>query len=178
MSVIDGQGRRYVVAALEYVTRYAVAVAVVDHTADSVAEFLMKNVVLRFGTFRELLTDGAPELTGRAIEQLIVLLQARQTNPVPYRPQMIGLVERYHRTWKDCVATFMQSEEQNDWSMWVDFATYAYNSGQHSTVALSPNELVMGRRLRPPNELLRSTAVTEAGELSAYHKKLVAAMEA
>ncbi|OWZ20534.1 hypothetical protein PHMEG_0005037 [Phytophthora megakarya] len=28
----------------------------------------------------------------------------------------------------------------------------------------------MGRRLRPPNELLRSTAVAEAGELTAYHE--------
>ncbi|OWY99914.1 hypothetical protein PHMEG_00029002 [Phytophthora megakarya] len=42
-------GHRYVIAALEYVTRYAVAMAVKDHTPESVTEFLMKNVVLRFG---------------------------------------------------------------------------------------------------------------------------------
>ncbi|OWY90621.1 hypothetical protein PHMEG_00041173, partial [Phytophthora megakarya] len=99
-------GHRYVIAALEYVTRYAVAMAVKDHTPESVTEFLMKNV---------LLTDGAPELTGRAIDELVQLLQAKQTNPVPYQPQMIGLVGRYHRTWKDVVSTYMQREEQNDW---------------------------------------------------------------
>ncbi|KAE8972323.1 hypothetical protein PR001_g26646, partial [Phytophthora rubi] len=85
----DG-GPRYVIAALEYVTRYAVAVTVKQHTFENVAEFLMKHVVLRFGPFRELLTDGAPELTGKVIEELVVLLQAQQINPVPYRPQMIG----------------------------------------------------------------------------------------
>ncbi|KAG3112799.1 hypothetical protein PI124_g6930 [Phytophthora idaei] len=54
-----------------------------QHTAENVATFIMRQIVLRFGPFRELLTDGAPELTGKVIEQLVVLLQAEQVNPVP-----------------------------------------------------------------------------------------------
>ncbi|GMF52920.1 unnamed protein product [Phytophthora fragariaefolia] len=133
----------------------------------------MQEVVLRFGVFRELLTDGAPELAGKVIEELVQLLQAHQVNPVPCRPQLVGLVERFHRSWKDCVATFMQDERQTDWNLWVKFAVYSYNSAKHSAVALCPNELMMGRRLRAPNELLRRTEVTEAGELSAYHANLM-----
>ncbi|KAE8992182.1 hypothetical protein PF005_g18834 [Phytophthora fragariae] len=174
--VADG-GDRYVIAAVEYVTRYAVASCVKEHTAKTVATFLMQEVVLRFGVSRELLTDGAPELAGKVIEDLVRLLQAKQINPVPYRPQMVGLVERFHRSWKDCVATFMQDEKQTDWNLWVKFAVYSYNSARHSTVALSPNELMMGRRLRAPNELLRRTEVTEAGELPVYHANLLRAME-
>jgi hypothetical protein len=64
-------GQRYVIAALEYVTRYAVATTVVQHTVESVADFLLSEVVLRFGPFRELLTDGATELTGKTIDQLV-----------------------------------------------------------------------------------------------------------
>lgn len=172
----DG-GQRFVIAAVEYVTRYAVAATVKQHTAENVASFLMKQIVLRFGPFRELLTDGAPELTGKIIEQLVLLLQAEQVNPVPYRPQMIGLVERFHRTWKDVVATYMNDETQRDWDTWIDFALYAYNSGRHSTVLLSPNELMMGRRLRGPNELLRRMNVSEAGALTTYHQRLLRAME-
>ncbi|KAE8985900.1 hypothetical protein PR003_g23910 [Phytophthora rubi] len=174
--VADG-GDRYVIAAVEYVTRYAVASCVTEHTTQTVATFIMQEVVLRFGVFRELLTDGAPELTGKVTEELVQLLQARQTNSVPYRPQMVGLVERFHRSWKDCVATSMQDERQTDWNLWVKFAVYSYNSARHSTVALSPNELMMGRRLRAPNELLRRSEVTEAGELPAYHTDLLKAME-
>ncbi|GMF52614.1 unnamed protein product [Phytophthora fragariaefolia] len=174
--IADG-GDRYVIAAVKYVTRYAVASCVTQHTAESVATFLMQEVVLSFGVFRELLTDGAPELAGKVIEELVQTLQAHQVNPVPYRPQLVGLVERFHRSWKDCVATFMQDERQTDWNLWVKFAVYSYNSAKHSTVALSPNELMMGRRLRAPNELLRRTEVTEAGELSAYHANLIEAMK-
>lgn len=174
---VAGGGKRYVVAAVEYVTRYAVAASVQEHTAGVVAEFLMKEVVLRFGVFRELLTDGAPEMTGHVIELLVEMLQARQVNPVPYRPQFIGLVERFNRTWKDCVATFMQEEQQNDWELYVQFAVYAYNSAVHTTVALSPNELMLGRKLRTPNDRLRRTSVAEAGELQQYQEKLIGALK-
>eukprot|EP00644_Phytophthora_capsici_P015145 jgi/Phyca11/40959/gw1.75.65.1 len=105
------------------------------------------------------------------------MAQVKQITPVPYRPQLVGLVERFHRTWKDCVAVFMPEGSQKDWNLWVRFATYAYNSARHSTVLLTPNELMMGRRLRAPNELLRRTEVTEAGELSTYHTRLLEALE-
>ncbi|OWZ10377.1 Gag-pol fusion protein, partial [Phytophthora megakarya] len=169
-------GDRYVVAAVEYVTRYVVASCVTEHTAETLATFIMQEIVLKFGVFRELLTDGAPEMTGKVIEELVQLLQAQQINPVPYRPQLVGLVERFHRTWKDCVSTFMQDEMQRDWNLWVKFAVYAYNSARHSTVFLTPNELMMGKKLRAPNELLRRAEVAEAGDLPTYHASLMEAM--
>eukprot|EP00644_Phytophthora_capsici_P007162 jgi/Phyca11/112333/e_gw1.22.482.1 len=136
----------------------------------------MREIVLKFGPFRELLTDGAPELTSHLIEELVELLQAHQTNPVPYRPQLVGLVERFNRTWKDIVAISMNAGEQRDWDRWISFACVCIQFWRHSTVALSPNELMMGRRLRSPNELLRATSRREAGELSELHQKLVQAM--
>jgi hypothetical protein len=38
---------------------------------------------------------------------------------------MIGLVERFHLTWKDCVSMYMAEEGQHDWELWVKFAVYA-----------------------------------------------------
>ncbi|KAL3667706.1 hypothetical protein V7S43_007259 [Phytophthora oleae] len=49
----------------------------------------------------------------------------------------------------------MQDETQKDRNLWVRFATYAYDSARHATAMLAPNELMMGRKLRAPNELLR-----------------------
>eukprot|EP00644_Phytophthora_capsici_P018945 jgi/Phyca11/133019/e_gw1.296.3.1 len=123
------------------------------------------------------MTDGALAFTGNFVKELVTLLQARQTNPVPYRPQLVGLIERFNRTWKDMVDISMNDGKQRDWDRWVPFAVYAYNSGRHSTVALWPNELMMGRRLRSPNELLRATCRREAGELSEYHRNLIRTMK-
>ncbi|KAE8902233.1 hypothetical protein PF010_g14839 [Phytophthora fragariae] len=53
---------------------------------------------------RELVMDGAPELNGAVMEVLVNALHAKQLTPVTYRPALLGLVERFHRTWKDMVA--------------------------------------------------------------------------
>jgi hypothetical protein len=74
---VTGGGNRYVVAAVDYATRYAVAVAVPTHTATDIARFIMERLVLVFGPMWELAMDGAPELNGRVIDELVALLQAK-----------------------------------------------------------------------------------------------------
>jgi len=171
-SLVTGRGNRYVIAAVEYATRYAVAVTVPAHTAQDIARFIMERVILVHGPLRELVMDGAPELNGKVVEELVALLQARQTTPVPYRPALLGPVERFHRTWKDMVSMYV-SEEQKDWDSWLPYALYAYNGARHTTTGYSPNELLMGKRLRAPNELLRASGVTQIGTWAAYHQLLV-----
>ncbi|POM70943.1 Gag-pol fusion protein, partial [Phytophthora palmivora] len=50
-------GNRYVIAAVEYTTRYAVVAAVPDHTAKAIARFLLEKVILVFGPMREIMMD-------------------------------------------------------------------------------------------------------------------------
>lgn len=45
----------------------------------------MRHLVLRFGDFRELLTDNVPEMVGDYPNILSKLLQTRQVNLIPYR---------------------------------------------------------------------------------------------
>jgi hypothetical protein len=101
---VTASGKRFVIAAVEYTTRYAVAEAVEEHTAKAIARFLMEHVVLVFGPMREVMMDGAMEFGSRATAELLELMQTKQATPVPYRPNLLGLVERFHRTWKDIVA--------------------------------------------------------------------------
>ncbi|OWY96951.1 protease, Reverse transcriptase, ribonuclease H, integrase, partial [Phytophthora megakarya] len=110
---VTANGNSYVVAAVDYATRYAVVVTVADHTASAIAKFIMEKLVLIYGPMRELVMGGAPEFNGREVEELVSMLQARHVTPVPYRPALLGLVERFHRTWKDMVAIFVR-EAQND----------------------------------------------------------------
>ncbi|GMF31606.1 unnamed protein product [Phytophthora fragariaefolia] len=58
---VTAAGNRYVIAAVEYTTRYAVSAAVSEHTAEEITRFLMDKVVLVFGPMREIMMDGAME---------------------------------------------------------------------------------------------------------------------
>lgn len=166
-------GNRYVVAAVEYTTRYAVAVAVPQHQAKEIAQFLMERVVLVFGPMREIMMDGAREFVSKATVELLELLQTRQATPVPYRPNLLGLVERFHRTWKDIISLYVD-EQQDDWDDFLPCALYAYNSSPHATHGYQPNELMFGRKLRSPAELLRRSRLVHPGQsLESYHEMLL-----
>ncbi|OWY97238.1 Retrovirus-related Pol Polyprotein from transposon 412, partial [Phytophthora megakarya] len=114
---------------------------------------IVGKLVMVFGPARELVMDGALELNGEVIGVLVDLLQARQVTPVPYRPALLGLVERFHRSWKDMVAIFV-SEAQDDWDHWLPCTAYAYNGAKQTT-----------------------SGVSQIGVFAEYHRKLVTRME-
>lgn len=98
---------------MEYVSKFVVAVAVPNRPVKTVGRVLMVEVVLRHGPFRKLITDGARELVGNTMHHLAMLLQANQTNPIPYRPNLMGLMERFNRTWKDVVVITVSKDEDD-----------------------------------------------------------------
>ncbi|KAJ0394578.1 hypothetical protein ATCC90586_008850 [Pythium insidiosum] len=95
------------------------ALSLQEHDFDIVYRAGRENVVpdalsrAPHGPFRELLTDGAAELQSATVRQLVVMLQANQVTPVAYRPNLMGLVERFNRVWKDMVAIYV-NERQDD----------------------------------------------------------------
>ncbi|KAE8988417.1 hypothetical protein PR001_g14086 [Phytophthora rubi] len=174
---VTANGYRYVIAAVEYTTRYAVAAAVPEHTAKSIARFLMDKVALVHGPMREIMMDGTMEFSSKATGELLDLLQVKQSTPVPYRPKLLGLVKRFHRTWKGIVSLYVD-ENQDDWDDFLPCALYAYNSSKHATHGYQPNELMMGRKLRNPAELLRRNRLAHPHRtLDAYHEVLLRDLE-
>ncbi|GMF31096.1 unnamed protein product [Phytophthora fragariaefolia] len=112
------------------------------------------------------------ELGSKVTTELLALMQVKQATPVPYRPSLPGLVERFHRTWKYIVSLYVD-EEQTDWDDFVPSALYAYNSSTHTTHGFHPNELMMGRKLRTPADLLRRSRLTYPhATLAEYHEVL------
>lgn len=53
----------------------------------------MEKVVLVFGPMREIMMDGDNECGSKVIVELLERMQTRQSTPVPYRPNLLGLVE-------------------------------------------------------------------------------------
>ena len=137
---ITPRGHQYVVVCVKYLSRWVVAVPIATSDAESVAKVLVERVVFRFGPFKELLTDNAKELVGDVVNSIVRLTQAKQSVPMPYRPNLLGLAERYNRTGKDMVSLYL-NESQTDWDERLPCATYAYNSVEQASTKLAPYEV-------------------------------------
>ena len=146
---------------------------VATHDAATVARVLLDEVVFRHGPFRELLCDNAAEFISDVVRELVQLLQAKQSTPVPYRPNMVGLVERFNRTWKDMVSMYVH-ESQRDWDEWLSMACYAYNASRHTTTGFTPFALMCGREAPTPDALLRNDGRGPVRDAVTHHRQLQA----
>jgi hypothetical protein len=137
----------------------------------------MNRVVLVFGPMREIMMDAAKEFASKVTAELLALMQVKQATSEPYRSNLLGLVGRFHRTWKYMVSLYVE-EEQDDWDAFVPSALYAYNYAQHATHGYLPNELMMGRKLWMPAELLRRSQLAYPhSTLAEYHDVLIRDLE-
>ncbi|OWZ10351.1 LOW QUALITY PROTEIN: Cyclic AMP-dependent protein kinase [Phytophthora megakarya] len=107
------------------------------------------------------------------MEGLVSVLQAQQTTAMMYRSSPFGLVERFHRTWKDLLSTFV-AEVQNDLDWCVNCAVFAYYGAQHSGTGYNPNELMMCASCVPPSEFLRESEVSHVGRIPPLEQMVLA----
>ena len=72
----------------------------------------------------------------------------------PYRPQTDGLVERYNQTLKGMLRKFVAANGK-DWDRWFPYLMFAYREVPQASTGFSPFELLYGRQVRGPLDLLR-----------------------
>lgn len=137
-------GNRWVIVAVDHLTRYAETAALPAATARDVASFLLRHFILRHGAPRELLSDRGKVFLSEVIEALLTACRTVHRTTTAYHPQCNGLTERFNRTLGDMLAMYVASDH-SDWDVLLPFVTYAYNTATQSTTGFSPFFLLYGR---------------------------------
>ncbi len=148
-------GNRYVLVVCDYATRYPEAVALRNIDAESVAEELVK-LFARVGIPREILTDQGTNFTSQLLAEVYRLLHVDSLRASPYHPQTDGLVERFNQTLKEMLRK-TASEEGKDWDKLLPYVLFAYREVPQESTGFSPFELVYGREVRGPLDVLKET---------------------
>lgn len=120
-------GNRWVVVAIDHLTRYAETSALISATAKDVAGFILRNIVLRHGAPRELLSDRGRVFLSDAITALLKECRIIHRTTTAYHPQTNGMTERFNRTLGDMLSMYASSDHTN-WDSILPFVTYAYNT--------------------------------------------------
>ncbi|GFV88695.1 retrovirus-related Pol polyprotein from transposon 412 [Trichonephila clavipes] len=124
-----------------------------DQEAPTVAEAVVQHWISRYGVPLQLHSDQGRNFVSAVLKGVCELLGIDKTKTTPLHPQSDGMVERFNRTILNNLS-LMVSKNQQDWDQKVPLFLLAYRSAVHETTGYSPSQMLFGRDLRLPCDLL------------------------
>ena len=148
-------GKKYVLVVCDYATRFPEAIPMKSVDAEHVAEELL-TLFSRVGVPEEILTDQGSNFTSQLLTELYRMLHVHAIRTTPYHPQTDGLVERFNKTLKSMLRRAACTEGK-DWDKLIPYLLFAYREVTQASTGFSPFELLYGRQVRGPLDVLRET---------------------
>ena len=118
-------GNRYTLVATDHCTKWVEAVALRDNKASSVAKFLYKNTMTRFGCPIELVSDQGGHFLNKVIKKLTSLHLIIHKKFTVYYPQANGQAESSNKILLRFIIKIV-SENKDDWDQKLDSALWAF----------------------------------------------------
>ncbi|UYV80275.1 hypothetical protein LAZ67_18002262, partial [Cordylochernes scorpioides] len=135
------------------ITKFAITKALPTSESVEVAKFFIKDVILKHGAPREVITDRGRNFTSSMIRDLNKHCRITHRTTTAYHPQTNGLTERLNKTIADMLSMYVDVN-QKDWDEILPFVTFAYNTAKQESTGFSPFYLVHGREAETPLDLL------------------------
>lgn len=149
---VTPRGNQYVLVITDYFTKWVEAYPMKDQKAPTVAT-LIGEFFGRLGCPRQFHSDQGPCFRADILKELCKVMDIDKTQTTSYRPQSDGLVERFNLTLQQMLTAFCQKEKRTDWDIAIPYVMLAYRSTPQESTGLSPNMLMLGRKLRTPIDL-------------------------
>ena len=132
-------------------SRWPDAIPLRTITAKVVAQGMCE-IFARTGIPLQLISDQGSQFVGKVVSQLCRNLHICRIQTTPYHPEGNGVVERMHGTLGAMLTK--AASEGLDWVGQVPFALFALRAAPNRDTAFSPFELVYGRQVRTPLDIL------------------------
>ena len=159
------RGKKYIIVAMDYLTKWPEARAVSEATADATVNFIYEQIICQHGCPQIILSDRGTHFNNQMVKKLMEKFKINHLLSTPYHPQTNGLVERFNRTLCESLAKL--SLKNNDWDLYIAPTLFAYRTTKHSTTKIEPFFLVYGRSARlPVDEIQEENVNTKNDRLS------------
>ena len=120
----------------------------------------MNDSITRLGVPEVIHTDQGRNLESALIKDLCSLLGIEKSRTSPYHPQLDRLVERFSRTLLNMLCTVANNHGQ-DWDIMLPNLLMAYWSSVHATTKFTPFQMLFGRQIKLPVDLMFGTPEAE-----------------
>jgi transposase InsO family protein len=146
---ITATRKRYIIVAIDYLTKWIEARAITAKEADKIIAFIHEEIITRHGVPKEILSDNGLEFANKTLKDYCDRMGIKQKFASPYHPQTNGLVERMNRTLADTIAK-IANETGKVWDKCIPDALFAIRTNYQSTTQQTPFYLTYGREARTP----------------------------
>jgi hypothetical protein len=150
---MSDRGHQYVLTMIDYATRYVEAKPLKSIKTEEVAEALWE-MWTRLGVPKEILTDRGTQFVSQLAEEVNKFLSIKGLHTTPYHAQGNGLVERFNGTIKSMMKRLCQ-EQPKEWDRFIPALLFAVREAPQESLRFSPFELLFGRTVRGPMQILK-----------------------
>lgn len=141
---LSEDGNKYIVTFIDVLTRYGMAAAVRDKSAQSVARAIVEKVFAIFGIAENLVSDNGTEYVNEVLENALKYFKVKHRTVTAYRPSANGLAEQFNKHLLQILKAQVQ-EDHARWDQGLNLAVFSYNIGYNRTIKDSPFFLLFGR---------------------------------
>lgn len=136
-------GHRYIIVAIDYLTKYIEVKAIRNQTSSEISSFIYEEIITRHNTPRIIITDNGKPFIANLVATVCSTFGIRHKTISPYHSQANGLVERVNRT-IDAIMKKRSISEKNNWVGYLPATAFAYRSLKQDTTKQSPFYLLYG----------------------------------
>ncbi|GFY21014.1 hypothetical protein TNCV_3990581 [Trichonephila clavipes] len=172
----SSDGINNILVVMDYFTKWPEAYPIPDQEASTVAEVLVQHWISRFGVPLQLHSDQGRNFDSAVCKRLCEILAIDKTRTTTLHPQPDGMVERFSRTILNNLSLLVSGNQQ-DWDKKLPFFLLVYRNAVHETTRYSPSQMLFGRDLRLPADLLFSPPPDAPLAPEEYIEKLQARKE-
>ncbi|CAM4641973.1 unnamed protein product [Lepidochelys kempii] len=147
------RGKQYILTFMDFATRWPEAVALSNTRAKSVCQALA-DIFARVGWPSDILTDAGTNFLAGTMKNLWEAHGVNHLVATPYHHQTNGMVEKVNGTLGAMIRKFV-NEHSNDWDLVLQQLLFAYRAVPHPSLGFSPFELVYGREVKGPWQLVK-----------------------
>ena len=147
------KGNRYILVVMDYFSKWVEALAMPEQSAETVAYLLVIEVISSFGVPLQIHTDQGRNVESGLFKEVCRLLDIEKTRTAPLHPQSDGMAELLSRILEAMLFTFFQKSQRN-WNQILPLLAMVYRSAIHESNGCTPTELMFGRVVRLPVDLM------------------------
>ena len=152
---------KYVLVMTDLFTKYAIFEPIPDKSAETVAMTIFNKWILKFGAFKQLLTDEGREFVNNLMNALSRVSNFKHLTTSSYHPQTNGATEALNKHIIKCISAAIDSNNYDDWEALLPMINFSYNTAVHKSTNHSPFFLTFLRQPYLPTTNLPTTCLTD-----------------